>query len=135
MVFFLAFWCEWELLSVIFCLQINYIWQNKCVYHLFVSFYLLFTAFFTILKDVIFSCLKMTQHFPLPKMSIYAHMKASFDLDQYTAILLFVSVSIHVNMTADMATINYFLCMPKILSNCYVRFPHTKNDAVFLFDA
>ena len=38
-------------------------------------------------------------------------------------------------MTADMATIDYFLCMPKILSNCYVRFPHTKSDDVFLFDA
>ena len=46
-----------------------------------------------------------------------------------------MSVSIHVNMTADMATIDYFLCMPKILSNCYVRFPHTKHVSVILFDA
>ena len=29
-----------------FCLQMNHILQNKCVYHLFVSFYLLFRAFF-----------------------------------------------------------------------------------------
>ena len=38
-------------------------------------------------------------------------------------------------MPADMATINFFLCVPKILSNCYVRFPIKKTDSVVLLDA
>ena len=46
-----------------------------------------------------------------------------------------MSVSIHVDMSADTATIDFFLCVPKILSNCYVRFPHKKTDAVVLLDA
>ena len=39
----------WELFSTIFRLQMNHILQNKCVYHLFVRFYLLFRAFLAIL--------------------------------------------------------------------------------------
>ena len=38
-------------------------------------------------------------------------------------------------MLADMAIIDVFLCVPKILSNCYVRFPHKKTDSVVLLDA
>ena len=38
-------------------------------------------------------------------------------------------------MPADMATIDFFLCVPKILSNCYVRFPHKKTDTVVSLDA
>ena len=48
---------------------------------------------------------------------------------------LFVSVSIKVDMPADKATIDFFLRVPKILSNCYVQFPHIKTDSVVLLDA
>ena len=34
-----------------------------------------------------------------------------------------------------MTTIDFFLCVPKILSNCYVRFPHKETDSVVLLDA
>ena len=38
-------------------------------------------------------------------------------------------------MPADMATIDFFLLVPKIMSNCYVRFSHKKTDSVVLLDA
>ena len=76
--FFFSIWCKWELFSTIFRLQMNHILQNKCVYHLFVSFYLLFRAFFAILSDVIFSCPKTTQHFTLPKLSIMSVYRPLF---------------------------------------------------------
>ena len=38
-------------------------------------------------------------------------------------------------MHTEMATIDFFLCVPKILSNCYVRFLHKKTDSVVLLDA
>ena len=41
----------------------------------------------------------------------------------------------HVYMPADMATIDFFLCVPKILSNYNVQFPHKKPDSVVLLDA
>ena len=75
--YFFRIWCKWKLFSTIFRLQMNHTLQNKCVYHLFVSFYLLFRAFLAILTDVIFSCPKTTQQFTLPKMSImsvYRHI-------------------------------------------------------------
>ena len=78
--FFFSIWCKWELFSTIFRLQMNHILQNKCVYHLFVSFYLLFRAFFAILSDVIFSCPKTTQHFTLPKLSIMSVYRPLFIL-------------------------------------------------------
>ena len=77
----------------------NEYFQNKCVYHLFVRFYLRFRAFLAILSDVIFSCPKTAQHFTLPKMSImsvYRHLFILIDKQlflywcpfQYTLICL-----------------------------------------------
>ena len=113
----------------------NHILQNKCVYHLFVSFYLLFRAFLAILTDVIFTCPKTTQQFTLPKMSIMSVYRPLFILINKQLFLKSCPFQYTLICLLTWPQSIFFLCVPKILSNCNVRFPHKKTDSVVLLDA
>ena len=111
----------------------NQILQNECVYHLFVSFYLLFTAFLAILTDVIFSCPKTTRHFILPKMSI---------MSVYTSLFILINNELFLYSCPFQYTLICLLTWPQstFFSVCLKSCPivtcdfHTISNAVVLLD-
>ena len=95
----------------------------------------LYLAFLAILSDVIFSCPKTTQHFTLPKMSIMSVYRPLFILINRQLFLYSCPFQYTLICLLTWPQSIFFLCVPKILSNCYVRFPHKKTDSVGLLDA